>query len=232
MVYLDDDLPDHPKIFRAGLLLGEGGAAFVLALHVSGIAHARKYLTDGFVPDEFVTTSRLVPNANVVAKVMSSRRVRLWSRVRNGYQIRDWLDWNKSAIQIKKIREKERVRKAKFRRRVPPDVRPESRVSSGRTSGGRPDTHYHNHTHNHTHVQEHKNVQAVASPRRVPRDTPTTATLLRLTHTVLDDHPDESFTDQKDLLKDACARLRLTYTADTVGRALEGALFQRQRKLA
>lgn len=61
MVYLDEDLPNHPKIFRAGAHFGPTGPAMVLALHVACIAYARKFLTDGFVPTLFFSRNALVP---------------------------------------------------------------------------------------------------------------------------------------------------------------------------
>lgn len=112
MLYVDDKLPRHPKIFRAGAMLGKNGAAQALAMFLDGLSYSRAHLTDGFIPDEFVASCALVDRQLVVAKVLVDRRVRLWHRVRGGYQIHDYHDWNRKASEIKEKREKERLKKA------------------------------------------------------------------------------------------------------------------------
>ena len=112
MLYVDDKLPRHPKIFRAGTMLGKNGAAQALAMFLDGLSYAREHLTDGFIPDDFVASCALVERGLVVAKVLVDRRVRLWHRVRGGYQIHDYHDWNRKASEIKDKREKERQKKA------------------------------------------------------------------------------------------------------------------------
>ncbi len=116
MLYVDDKLPRHPKIFRAGSMLGPNGAALALAMFLDGLSYAREHLTDGYIPDNFVASSPLVQRGLDVARVLVDRRVRLWHRVRGGYQIHDYHDWNKSASEIKEIREKWKKKKAGQRR--------------------------------------------------------------------------------------------------------------------
>lgn len=112
MLYIDDKLPRHPKIFRAGERLGPNGGAQALALFLDGLSYAREHLTDGFVPDKFVASCGLIQTPQVVAHVLCSRTVRLWHRTRGGYQIHDYHDWNRKASDIKEKREKERLKKA------------------------------------------------------------------------------------------------------------------------
>jgi hypothetical protein len=112
VLYVDDKLPSHPKIFKAGSRLGENGPAQALALFLAGLAYARDHLTDGFLPDGFVQTCGLVQTPQSVAKVLTSRGVRLWSRTRGGYRIHDYHDWNPKAAAVKEKREKERKKKA------------------------------------------------------------------------------------------------------------------------
>jgi hypothetical protein len=115
MLYIDDRLPRHPKIFRAGSLLGDNGPAQALALYLDGLSYARSQLTDGFVPDTFVTSSCVVQEPLRVAFVLSSRGVRLWKRVRGGYLIHDYFDLNPTALEVKEKRAKEREKKRRQR---------------------------------------------------------------------------------------------------------------------
>lgn len=111
MLYVDDKLPRHPKIFKAGAMLGDNGPAQALALFMDGLSYAREHLTDGFIPDKFVSSCGLVQTPQSVAKALSSRSVKLWHRVRGGYRIHDYHDWNKKASEIKKKRREERDKK-------------------------------------------------------------------------------------------------------------------------
>lgn len=112
MIYLDDKLPMHPKILKAGEMLGPNGGAQVLALYVSGLSYAREHLTDGFIPAKYVESISLLSRPYLVARVMTSRAIRLWHKVPGGYRIHDYHDWNKTAFEVKEMREKERVKKA------------------------------------------------------------------------------------------------------------------------
>jgi hypothetical protein len=116
VLYIDDKLASHPKIFRAGSLLGPNGGAQVFALYVAGIGYAREHLTDGFIPDTFVQACGLVQRPQAVARALTSRGVSLWHRVRGGYRIHDYFDWNPKASAVKKKRAKWREKKARQRR--------------------------------------------------------------------------------------------------------------------
>lgn len=115
MLYIDDKFPRHPKIFRAGEKLGKDGPAQAIALFLEGLSYAREHLTDGYIPDKFVATSATVSRPVRVAFVLSSRDVRLWHRVRGGYVIHDYHDWNRKASEVKEKREAERVKKQRQR---------------------------------------------------------------------------------------------------------------------
>jgi len=111
MLYLDDRLPTHPKILKAGNLLGQGGASRALHLYLMGLAYARQHLTDGFVPESFVIACGAIPKSGSIAKVLANRTVRLWRKVRGGYQIHDYHAFNPKASEVKQKREKDRQRK-------------------------------------------------------------------------------------------------------------------------
>jgi hypothetical protein len=116
MLYLDDRLPTHPKLFQAGKLLGVNGIAHALYLYLAGLAYAREHLTDGFVPDQFVIGNSLIREPKQVARALASRKVLLWHRVPGGYQIHDFLDYNPSASKTKALRAEWRKKKAAQRR--------------------------------------------------------------------------------------------------------------------
>jgi hypothetical protein len=68
------------------------------------------------VPDQFVSGSPLLRAPLDVARVLADRRVGLWHRIRGGYRINDFHDWNKSKSEINEIRAKWREKKAAQRR--------------------------------------------------------------------------------------------------------------------
>lgn len=234
MVYLDEDLPNHPKVFRAGITLGPTGPALVLALHVACIAYARKYLTDGFVPIEFFATNSLIPKAIDVAKAMASRRVKLLEPCRGGYRIHDFHEWNKKACDIKEKRESDRLRKQRQRSRHSGPVTQGVTVGQVEdvTVGLRADSRGHE-----SLIPSHDQKQE-KEPQRLRRDpsfpqpveNPTDAQLTKLAHTVVDEHPNDQFTDHKESLKAACSRKRFVCDAERIGKTLESVLAQRQRR--
>lgn len=115
---LTDNIAQHPKIVRAGELLGgPDGRAKALALYVAAIGYARHFLTDGFVPDAWLGTNGTVEQGRDVAKIFTDRRVRLFHRRAGGYVIHDFVEINGNAHAIKEKREKERARIAAFRAR-------------------------------------------------------------------------------------------------------------------
>lgn len=120
MLYLDEDFIEHPKVLFPGRRLGEDGAARVVLVYLAGLRHARKYLTDGFLADDFVGGLSCVRNVSDVVAMMSDPEVvskPLWRRVDGGYQIHDYRDWNHKAVDIRKMREKDRRRKQAERAR-------------------------------------------------------------------------------------------------------------------
>jgi hypothetical protein len=118
MLYVDDRLPSHPKILKAGERLGgrekDGGARSV-ALFLEGLSYASGNLTDGFIPTDIVVASRLVSRSLTVAEALV--RAGLWRRLRAGFQIHDFEDWNKTSADIKEKRRKWREEKSKQRHR-------------------------------------------------------------------------------------------------------------------
>jgi len=86
-VYLDDQFPDHPKVVAAG-----GDAAW---LFVSMLCYARRFATEGFIPDAQITrlTDRRSPR-RLAQKLVSVGLLHLSD---GGWTIHDYADWNKPA---------------------------------------------------------------------------------------------------------------------------------------
>ena len=112
MLYVDDKLVTHPKILKAGDLVGLGGASRALHLYLLGISYARANLTDGFLPRKFVESCGVVSRSSLVAKALSARGIGLWRKVKGGYVIHDYHHWNPKASAVKEKREHDRQRKA------------------------------------------------------------------------------------------------------------------------
>lgn len=96
---LDDQFPKHPKV------LPISDAAF--RLHVSGICYCAQYETNGLIATEMVPL--LVPRykAKTLEELTGGRRP-LWLPHAEGYEIHDFLEWNRSKEQIDAERERKR----------------------------------------------------------------------------------------------------------------------------
>jgi hypothetical protein len=117
MIYLDELIAEHRKILRAGTLIGDaqGGAMAALGLYVAAIGYARKHLTDGVVPDEFL--QKVSRNERAI---LSLGRAKLIKKLRgNSWRIHDYLDWNKSAAEVLAERQVTRKRQKRFRDKQP-----------------------------------------------------------------------------------------------------------------
>ena len=86
-VYLDDQFPDHPKVIRAG-----ADAAW---LFVCGLAYSRRYGTGGAIPTAQVSKLTTLRNPLKLAGRLCAER--LWEVIRDGFQIHDYDDWNRTA---------------------------------------------------------------------------------------------------------------------------------------
>jgi hypothetical protein len=72
-------------------------------------------LTDGFVSDAFVAQTAVVSRGEKVAKALTAPDVRLWHRVKGGYKIHDFFDWNGKSKDIKEKRRDEASRVKHYR---------------------------------------------------------------------------------------------------------------------
>lgn len=95
---LDDGFTEHIKVD----VLSHGA----FRLHTSGLCYCARELTDGFVPKNRVT--RLMPDykPSFLAELTETL---MWIPNKRGYDIHDYLEWNKS----REWWEAEKARKAK-----------------------------------------------------------------------------------------------------------------------
>lgn len=118
---MDDAMGEHRKVKRA---LRRSRPA--IALHFLGILHCSRYLTDGFVEDEYIN------------EVLSARERKpalaalvdlgLWVPCTGGYLVHDYLEHNPSRERVLAQRSADAARKATARnqRGKPGSVRPDS----------------------------------------------------------------------------------------------------------
>lgn len=88
-VYLDDHFPEHPKALDAG-----GPASW---LYVCGLAYANRAAKGGTIPRSAVTRLTDARNGPALAKRLVD--VGLWHEDGDRYQIHDYDDWNRSAVE-------------------------------------------------------------------------------------------------------------------------------------
>lgn len=96
---LDDNFADHPKVDA----LSDGA----FRLHVAGLCYSSKHLTNGYIPAD--RAPRLVPRFR--RAMLEELLGGLWLPALNGYEIHDYLDWNRSREEIEQDRE--RIKKAR-----------------------------------------------------------------------------------------------------------------------
>lgn len=101
---LDDNFADHPKVDR----LSDGA----FRLHVAGLCHAAKHLTDGVIPAD--RPPRLIPRfkPQYVTELVTQG---LWVERDGVYELHDYLDWNKSKAWWDKKRADDAERKRAWR---------------------------------------------------------------------------------------------------------------------
>jgi hypothetical protein len=114
-VIVDEKFLEHPKLIRAGQLVGRNGVSRALHVYLAGLAHARKYLTNGFVGMPVVTSWRLCENPVRVATALCHESVTLWHPEPGGYRIHDFLQYNDDATEVKRKQQVTRQRVAKWR---------------------------------------------------------------------------------------------------------------------
>lgn len=126
---LDEGFHSHPKILKAG--------NEAIGLYVRCGTYAAEHLTDGFIPEQVAL------QYGTPALAESLVQSKLWRRVRGGWRMPDYLDYNPSAEQVKKERKQAAERQRRHReessekgRRVGRDLPVDNhRESDNSTSG-------------------------------------------------------------------------------------------------
>ena len=108
---LDDHFAEHPKV--------DALSAGAFRLHVSGLCYCAMNLTDGHVEERRV--SRLMPDYSK-AYLCELIEAAMWIERPGGYEIHDYLDWNKSREWWIAKREADNKRVAAFRARKPKEA--------------------------------------------------------------------------------------------------------------
>lgn len=98
---LDDQFPTHPKVVRLT------DPAF--RLHVSGICYCAKYETNGRIDAEVVPLLAPRFKPRVLEELIERR---LWAPIAGGYEIHDYLQWNRSKEDIAEERERKRKQRS------------------------------------------------------------------------------------------------------------------------
>jgi len=101
---LDDGFADHPKVDA----LTDGA----FRLHVAGMNYCARKLTDGVVEKHRVHRLMPVYKPSYLKELLAAN---IWLPHPGGYEIHDYLDWNKSKAWWDERREKEAKRIADWR---------------------------------------------------------------------------------------------------------------------
>lgn len=120
-IKLDDTFPDDPKI------VGLPDSAF--RMYVWGLCYCAKHLTDGFIPKSALGLYVDSKRSRIGLRLVSER---LWEEVDGGFQVHNYLAWQRSREQVESERDHSKQRKAAQRarqasRRDKAEVTPKSR---------------------------------------------------------------------------------------------------------
>jgi hypothetical protein len=103
-VRLDDQVPQHPKVLRAG-----PSASW---LWVCGIAYCSRHLTDGIIPAEALSTFGVPGARRLAARLVE---IGLWHRAGSGFQVHDYHAYNDHAEDVKARRKATASRVARWK---------------------------------------------------------------------------------------------------------------------
>lgn len=119
---LDDQFHAHPRTLMAGFDAN--------GLYARALSYCANYLTDGFVPAEWVDAQG---GKKLATKLVDTR---FFEQIEGGYLILGYLEYNPSREQIEAERERERGKKSRGKRRQPDSDSPGE--SPGESPNGSP----------------------------------------------------------------------------------------------
>ena len=122
-VRVDDKFSNGPKVKRAaGILGGQFPRRRVLSVWLEAMSYCNLHMTDGFVPDyEINTFDDENPSEVIDAMALGDRDlgpIMERNKRRNGWVVRNYLEYQPSRENLEEKANKERERKAAFRARV------------------------------------------------------------------------------------------------------------------
>lgn len=97
-IKLDDQIAHHPKFLKAG--------ATASWLFVGGLGYSARYLTDGAIPSEALSSLTSIPKPERYAVTLVS--VGLWDGTEGGWQIHDYHAFQPSREEVEQRREQRR----------------------------------------------------------------------------------------------------------------------------
>jgi len=216
-VRYDDGFARHPKVIKAAKLIGGKFAkSRLLGLHLEATSYCNSHATDGFIADvvmdEELTSD---PDARELLRICALPSIKLAHRVRGGYRLHDYHDYQPSKKEMEDSRAYEREKKR--RQRSCPENVPQG------------------HARSNDHVPSlslHPSGPAVRPGPSDPiqdqdhradaRDSH--SVLVRLGHDAYRDSP----LDPKNALKDAAGKHGIPYDATAINAALDAVEHQRQ----
>lgn len=85
-----------------------------------GLIYCQKNLTDGFIPEHAIHSfgiraTNKVKVAEELCTVQVPGKASLWKKVKSGFQVHDYLDWNDSRAEILEARQQARDRQKRWR---------------------------------------------------------------------------------------------------------------------
>ena len=212
-VRVDENFPEHPKVLKAGELLGENGCGRAAAVWLEALCYANKHLTDGFISKAVARRFRLDTNPLQVIRIFSRKSVALFESKIGGWKIHDYHNYQFAKAEIEETRQKARDRMRRVRANNSRTEKVFALPDPDRT--GTPD-------------QDQKEQSASRTTHTNDDDNP--RVLLKLAHTVFDDFTAGRLTtdDFTEELKCRAAHAHLRYDGDRIRKALESA--ERQRR--
>lgn len=99
-ITIQEDLPDHPKITAVG--------NFGFLLYITSICYANRHLTNGVIPTAALYRLLGPPEdgSDWADHALALEREGLWEKTETGWQIHDFLDWNRSAEERRLLSDK------------------------------------------------------------------------------------------------------------------------------
>lgn len=109
----------HPKVQR----IARDERADAIALHLGATLYCAELLTDGFVPTDVVPRlSHEVGIEDHDPALKTLLKVGLFDKVRGGYNVHDYLDYNPSAAEVKEKRKQATERQRRRRSQTSLDL--------------------------------------------------------------------------------------------------------------